>query len=260
MIIRVTDSHCHLTAERFNADQADVLSRARAAGVERMVTIASSAADALTASHLADRVSTVWSTAGVHPHEVHAAEEDDLARIEEVLGAPRTVAVGETGLDFHYDNSPRDEQRSWFTRHLDLAARTDKPVVVHSRNADDDLAELIKRYRGRVRGVVHCFTGGSALLGTALEAGWYIGYGGIATFKNFDGAELVRAVPQDRLLLETDAPYLAPVPHRGKRNEPAFLVESLARIAEIRGEPQDVTAHQTSLNATAFFGLPQVLA
>lgn len=225
-----------------------------------MVTIASSAEDALAASTLADRIPTVWSTAGVHPHEVHEAQEADLTRIEVVLGAPRTVAVGETGLDFYYDNSPRDEQRIWFIRHLDLAARADKPVVVHSRNADEDLAELIERYSGRVRGVVHCFTGGSSLLETALAAGWYVGYGGIATFKKFDGADLVRAVPADRLLLETDAPYLAPVPHRGKRNEPAFLVESLARIAEIRGEPQEVTAQQTSANAELFFGLPQVSA
>ena len=252
----VTDSHCHLTDERFNGDRSEVLARAQAAGVARIVSIGSSAADSDVAADLAESDPVIWSTAGVHPHEVHAATPEHLERIEHVVSRPRTVAVGETGLDFHYDNSPREDQRAWFMRHLELAARTDMPIVVHARSADADVAEFIDRYRGRVRGVVHCFTGERPLLEAALAAGWFIGYGGIATFKRFEAADLVRAVPADRLLLETDAPYLAPEPHRGKRNEPAFVVESLARIAALRGEPVDVTARQTSDNATALFGLP----
>ncbi len=256
----VTDSHCHLTDERFKEDLDRVLANARTAGVARMVSIASSASDAGVAADLAASDPSIWSTAGVHPHEVHAAKPDHLEDIEALLSRPRTVAVGETGLDYHYDNSPRDDQRAWFDRHLDLAARTDRPVVVHARNADSDVAEFIERYRGRVRGVVHCFTGERALLDAALAAGWFIGYGGITTFKRFEGVDLVRAVPADRLLLETDSPYLAPVPHRGKRNEPAFVLESLARIAEIRGEPIEVVAHQTHANAAVLFGLPEVEA
>jgi len=234
------------------------VARAKAAGVTRIVTIASSAADARVAARLAGEHDAVWSTSGIHPHQVGEALPSDKAQIEELLDRELTVAVGETGLDFYYDNSPRDAQLSWFEWHLDLAARTHQPVVVHARNADADVSECIARYRGRVRGVVHCFTGGRSLLQSALEADWYIGYGGITTFKRFDGDDLVRSVPADRLLIETDAPYLAPVPHRGKRNEPAFVVESLARIADIRGEPLDVVANQTSTNAAQLFGLPEV--
>lgn len=256
----VTDSHCHLTATRFDEDRDDVLRRAGEAGVGRIVTIASNAADALAASQLAEEERSgapeLWATAGVHPHEADEALDEDLDRIAAVLERSRTVAVGETGLDFYYDNSPRDVQLMWFKRHLELAAEHDRPVVVHSRNADADVAECIGRFRGRVRGVVHCFTGGRPLLEAALDAGWYIGYGGIATFKRFDGQDLVRAVPADRLLLETDAPYLAPVPHRGKRNEPAFVVESLKQIADIRGEPVEALADITTRNAAELFDLP----
>lgn len=239
-----------------------MLRRARDAGVGRIVTIASNASDALDAAQLAESQPAgspeLWATAGIHPHEVEQASDDDLERITAALERPRTIAVGETGLDFYYDNSPRDVQRKWFERHLDLAAKSDRPVVVHSRHADADVAEFIERFRGRVRGVVHCFTGARPLLETALDAGWYIGYGGIATFKRFDGEELVRAVPSDRLLLETDAPYLAPVPHRGKRNEPAFVVESLKHIAAMRDEPTETLAEATSRNAAELFGLPSV--
>ena len=254
----VTDSHCHLTHARFDHDRASALERALDADVRRIVTIASDAHDAGLAAALARDVPQVWATAGVHPHEVGRAVPEDLARVEELLSEPRVVAVGETGLDYYYDNAPRDLQRRWFASHLEVGARHGLPVVVHARRADDDVAELITRFRGAVRGVLHCFTGGRDLLRTALDAGWYVGYGGIVTFRSFDAEDLLRQVPADRLLVETDAPYLAPVPERGKRNEPAFVTHSLARIADLRGVPVEQLAVATSRNASELFGLPPV--
>jgi len=191
---------------------------------------------------------------------VQSAAPTDVEAIEGLLRKEKVVAVGETGLDYYYDNAPRDLQRWWFERHLAIAAGSDRPVVVHSRSADEDVAALIRRYRGSVRGVLHCFTGGRHLLDAALDAGWYIGYGGIVTFRNFEAEDLLRHVPEDRLLLETDAPFLAPVPERGRRNEPAFVVHSLARLAEWRGQDIEHVARVTSANAAALFGLPPAVA
>ncbi len=254
----VTDSHCHLTHARFDQDRGDTIARASAAGVTRIVTIASDADDARRARLLATSEDAVWATAGIHPHEVEAAAAADVERLEDLLADERVVAVGETGLDYYYDNAPRDLQRWWFERMLVVAAGAGLPVVVHSRSADEDVAEMIERYAGRVRGVLHCFTGGRRLLQAGLAAGWYIGYGGIVTFKSFDAGELLRTVPSDRLLVETDAPYLAPVPMRGRRNEPSFLPHSVARIAELRGERPEDVGRVTSENAAALFGLPAV--
>ncbi|MEZ4414381.1 MAG: TatD family hydrolase [Gemmatimonadota bacterium] len=254
----LTDSHCHLSADAFGADLGPVLQRARDAGVARIVTIASDADDARAALALAREAVGVWGTVGVHPHAVAEAElERDLPRLRELAGQGEAVAIGETGLDFHYDNAPREAQLRWLEAHLHLAADSGLPLVVHSRKADDDTMTLVREARALgVRGVLHCFTGGEALLEAALEAGWYLGYGGIATFRNFSGHELLCRVPEDRLLIETDAPYLAPVPMRGKRNEPAFLPYALERIAEVRGVRADDLARHTSANAARLFGLP----
>ncbi len=254
----VTDSHCHLTHARFDQDRPDVIRRAQEAGVTRIVTVASDVDDAGRALELARAEAGVWATAGIHPHEVEAADPADVDRLEELLDDDRVVAVGETGLDYYYDNAPRDLQRWWFERHLAMAAGLGLPVVVHSRSADEDLIRMIERYTGSVRGVLHCFTGGRDLLRTALDAGWYIGYGGIVTFKNFDAADLLGEVPDDRLVVETDAPYLSPVPVRGRRNEPAFLPHSVERIAELRGEAAPDLGRRTSENAAVLFGLPPV--
>jgi len=248
------DSHCHLTDEKFAADLDAVLERAWQAGLAGLVTIASDAADADAALGIARRDARIRCTAGIHPHVAERATDDDFARIRALADEPEVVAIGETGLDFHYDNSPRDVQRRVFERQLAIAADCDLPVVVHSRSADDDTAAMIRN--GSARGVLHCFAGGRALLDAALDADWYVSFAGLITFRRFDGADLLRDVPADRLLLETDSPYLAPVPHRGRRNEPAFVVETCRVAATLRGESFAELAARTTANARRFYGLP----
>lgn len=248
------DSHCHLTDERFAADLDDVLGRARAAGVDRIVTVASDAEDAGAAARLSRRYPGVYATAGIHPHAASAADDAARGRVAELAESGEVVAIGETGLDYHYDFSDRPSQRALFRWHLELAAARGLPVVVHCREADDDVAAAIRDARG-VTGVLHCFAGGAALLEAGLEAGWYVSFSGLVTFRNFQGEALVRAVPAERLLIETDGPYLAPVPHRGKRNEPAYVVHVAAALARIRGESAEDVARATARNAAALYGL-----
>ena len=249
------DSHCHLTDARLAADAPGLVERAREAGVTGVVTIASDAEDAALALALAEALPGVWATAGIHPHVAAAADEAAWQRIAELAGRERVVALGETGLDYHYDHSPRDAQRRAFTRHIGLAHDLGLPLVVHSREADEDTAAIIREAGPEVTGVLHCFAGGAALLEAGLEAGWMISFSGLVTFRNYDGAELVRAVPADRLLVETDAPYLAPVPHRGRRNEPAFVRHVAEGVAALRGEAVEAVAAYTSRNARAFYRL-----
>jgi len=247
------DTHCHLTDAAYAADLAAVLGRAREAGIRGIVTIASNADDAAHAERLAAAHPDVWWTAGTHPHEAERAAQD-LDRVRELLGHDAVVAVGETGLDYHYDNSPRDSQRRSLDEHLKLAADSGLPIVVHSRSADDDTIAAIRSATGVV-GVLHCFTGGSALFDTALGAGWYFSFGGMVTFRNWSGAELLRRVPPDRLLLETDGPYLAPVPYRGRRNEPAFMTCARDAVAAVRGVDGAELDRTTEANARRFYGL-----
>ena len=249
------DSHLHLTDGRFGDDLPGVLARARSAGVGEMVTVGTDPDDARRARELAAAEEGVWCTAGLHPHRASHFSAGVMAELEDVLAAPEAVAVGETGLDFHYDTSPREAQRESFRAHLELAERTGLPVVVHSREADDETAELVREFAGRVRGVLHCFTGGDGLLAAGLEADWYVSFSGIATFGSWDGDDRVRRVPADRLLVETDSPYLAPVPERGQRNEPAFVVHTCRAVAEMRGDPAADVAAATRRNARRFYGL-----
>jgi TatD DNase family protein len=249
------DSHCHLTDEQFHGDLEAVLARAWRAGLEGIVTIASDAADAERALAIATAHDRIWSTAGMHPHVAASAGDADLERIHAALAHERVVAIGETGLDYHYDNAPRAVQRRLFAWHLEAARDTGYPVVVHSRSADDDTAALIREHPA-VTGVLHCFSGGRTLFDSALAAGWYISFAGMITFRKFDGADLIAATPADRLLLETDSPYLAPVPHRGHRNEPAFVAETWRTAARFRDELPDVTARLVADNARRFYRLP----
>jgi len=248
------DSHCHLTDPKFADDVEAVMSRARAAGLRGLVTVASSADDADAAWQLAARDPAIWCTAGIHPHEA-AASGSAFTRIVEAVRRPRVVAIGETGLDYHYDHSPRDAQRRSFTRHLELGAETGLPVVVHSRDAEADMLAAVRTAAGATIGVLHCFTGGAELLEAAVAAGWYVSFGGMVTFRNFAAADVVRAVPADRLLLETDSPYLAPVPWRGQRNEPAFLAATVGQAARILGIEPEEARERTERNARAFYGL-----
>lgn len=253
--IEVFDSHCHLTSERFAEDRAAVLARAAAAGVTRVVTIASDVEDARSALQVARATPGVWSTAGVHPHEAGAAAEDAVERVRELAAEPEVVAVGETGLDYHYDLSPRAVQQHLFDQHLGLGAELDLPVVVHAREADDDVAAALRRAPDGVRGVLHCFTGGDRAFEAAMERGWWVSFSGIASFGSFGAVERLREVPDDRLLVETDSPYLAPVPHRGERNEPAYVPKVVEAVAgHLDRDPVEV-ARATTANALAFYGL-----
>jgi len=253
---RLFDSHLHLTASRFDDDRHAVLEDARAAGVAEMVSIASSPEDAADAIALARAEPGVWATAGLHPHEAARTSAALMDDIERLAGAPEVVAIGETGLDYHYDSAPRELQLENFRAHVELSRALDLPIVVHTREADGDTAAVIEGARGGVTGVLHCFSAGSGLLATGLAAGWYVSFSGLVTFVP-ELEDAVREVPLDRLLIETDAPYLAPAPMRGRRNEPAFLRHTCHRVAEIRGlEPEEI-ARATRANARRFYGLGQ---
>jgi TatD DNase family protein len=256
----LVDSHCHLTDDQYEDDRRDVLRRAREAGVGRVLSVCSDATDLervgelLAASREWPEAPDVWGTAGVHPHEAAEARDGDMDRVRRLAANdPRIVAVGETGLDFFYDNSPRKTQEELFRGHLETARDLGLPVVVHSRSADDLTSAILREWGDAVEGVLHCFTGGDDLLRTALAAGWMISFTGLVTFKSYDGGELVRRVPRERLMVETDGPYLAPVPHRGKRNEPAFVARVAEAVAEIRGESLGEVEEYTTENAVRFF-------
>ncbi|MGH7458557.1 MAG: TatD family hydrolase [Longimicrobiaceae bacterium] len=258
--MRLFDSHCHLTSERLSGDLDRVLAAADKAGVEAVVTVGTDPDDSLRAAKLAaadaGKSPRIYATAGVHPHDADGAGDGALARIRDLLDRPGVVAVGETGLDYHYQHSPPGAQRRSFQRQLELAGEAGLPVVVHSRDADHDLAAMIREHGAAVAGVLHCFTGGPELLEAGLEAGWYASFAGMVTFKNFTHEDAVRAVPGDRLLIETDSPYLAPVPYRGQLNQPAFVAEIARRVAAIRGQEPELLATMTSGNAARFYGLP----
>jgi len=256
------DSHCHITDDQYDPDRWDVLARARAAGVTGIVTICSDLADTHRVTSLLAETSgrqgipALWGTAGVHPHEAAEAGAEDLDRIRSVArDNARIVAIGETGLDFFYDHSPRTEQEDLFRGHLALAEELGLPLVVHSREADELTESLLQEWAGRVTGVLHCYTGGKALLDRALKIGWMVSFTVMITFKRYDGQELVRSVPRDRIMVETDGPYLAPTPFRGRRNEPAHVVRVVEEMARIREEdPVEVQGYTTG-NAIGFFGL-----
>lgn len=254
-MIELFDSHCHLTDAAFRDDREAVLLRAREAGVTGLVTIASTLADAADAVALARAHEGVWCTAGVHPHEAAGAPADLEARLRESARCPEVVALGETGLDYHYDHSPRDVQRRVFDAHLALGAETGLPVVVHAREADDDIAAALRGVPQGTRCVLHCFTGGARAFEEAMARGWHVSFSGIASFRTFSVADLLREVPADRLLIETDSPYLAPVPMRGKRNEPAFVRWVAEAVATHLAEPLEAVAARTAANARSFYGL-----
>lgn len=256
--VTVIDSHCHLDMD-FDADRDAVLARARAAGVSGMVTIGASgrfdanrAAVAIAAAH-----ADVHATVGVHPHEAASVTDETIDALDAMAGEPKVVAIGETGLDYHYEHSPRAAQRAAFARFIDLARRRRLPLSVHLRQADDDAVELLRDERASdVGGVIHCFSSDAAAARRLLDLGFHISFSGIVTFKTADVLrDAARLVPRDRLLIETDAPFLAPLPFRGRRNEPALVVQTATRLAEVRGEPLEVLAAATSDNARRLFGI-----
>jgi TatD DNase family protein len=255
-LIEYFDSHCHLTDTAFRDDREAVLRSAHDAGVTRIVSIASNVADAEDALRLTGYETGLWSTAGVHPHEAGKAAPGDVDRIRELAETNESVvALGETGLDYHYDTAPRSVQRTLFTAHLQAGAELSLPVVVHAREADDDVAAALREMPSGTSGVLHCFTGGPKAFSEALAAGWYVSFSGIASFKSFEPVDLLREVPLDRLLIETDSPYLAPVPKRGRRNEPANVVHVAAAVAVHLGIDPAEVARRTTENACRFYGV-----
>ncbi len=247
----LVDTHCHLGAEQFNDDRAEVVQRARRAGVGHVVVVADSQPATERAIALA-RQFDLSATAGVHPHEASTWNPEVAGKIEAALNDPHVVAVGETGLDYHYDYSPREQQRAAFAAQLELGAKHGLPVVVHARSADDDMAAMLRDTDATY--ILHSFSSAAAVLGVALAARAYVSFSGMVTFKSWKDTDAVRAVAGDRLLVETDAPYLAPTPHRGKRNEPAFVRQTASKVAEIRGENAQQLEEQTTANAIGCFG------
>lgn len=255
MLQGIFDSHAHYDSERFDADRGELLDSLPGAGVAAVLNAASDLPSSRAAVELAERYPYIWCSVGVHPHEAEGVPPDYLQQLAALAKAhPRVRAIGEIGLDYHYDFSPRERQRQVFEEQLQLAAELSLPVIIHSREATADTLALLGRYRPR--GVVHCFSGSAETAEVLLSWGMYIGFTGVVTFKNAHKAhKALQAVPDGRLLLETDCPYMAPEPHRGKRCSSLLLPHTVQRMAELRGcEPQAV-ADATRRNACALFGI-----
>lgn len=250
----LVDSHCHLDFPDFAAERAAIIARARSAGVETMLTICTRLDEFEGVRAIAEADDDIWCSVGVHPHE--AKDHPDLAAQDLAVLAkhPKVIGIGETGLDFYYDLSPRDIQERVFRTHVATSRETGLPLIIHAREADDEVARILDEERPPP-GVMHCFSSGRALAEAALAFGFYISISGIVTFRNAEQLRaIVRDLPLDRLLVETDAPYLAPVPYRGRRNEPAFVAATAAAVASLKGvEPQHL-AEVTSTNFFRLFG------
>ncbi len=252
------DTHAHLHFPEFADDLDAVLARARAAGVRHMVTIGTDVPSSRAAVALAAREPDVWAAVGIHPHEASLADPAQLAEIERLAAAPRVVAIGETGLDFFRNLSPRDAQARAFRAQLALARRARKPVLVHCRDAHEEtLAILAEGSVGETGGIMHCFSGDTAIAKRCLDLGLLISLAGPVTYPKARALpEVAKLVPGDRLVVETDCPFLPPQPHRGQRNEPAYLTITAARVAELRGEPLAGLAARMSENARTLLRLP----
>jgi TatD DNase family protein len=252
----LVDSHCHLDFPDFAAEIDAVVARARAAGVGRIVTISTRVKKHAQILAVAEKFPDVFCSVGTHPHNAQEEPDVDAQALAAIAQHPKVVAIGEAGLDYHYDNSPRDLQTKSFLQHIEAARQTGLPLVIHAREADADVARILREETGKgaFKAVLHCFTGGRDLAFTAVELGHYVSFTGILTFKN-SGAlrEIAAALPADRILVETDAPYLAPLPYRGKRNEPAYVVETARVLADVRGISADGLAHQTTENFFRLF-------
>ena len=252
----LVDSHCHLDYLERDGDLADVVERAHDAGVGCMVTIGTKLTEFDAVRAIAERYETVYCSVGVHPHEAAAEGQGSPDRLIALTEHPKVVGIGETGLDYYYEHSPRDEQQRSFRAHIAAARATDLPLIVHTRDADDDTIAILQDEYAKApfRGLIHCFTAGPALAAAALEIGFCISMAGIVTFKKAEALRDVAAmVPPERLLVETDAPYLAPEPKRGKRNEPAFVAHTAARLAALKDMTPADLAETTTANFFRLF-------
>ena len=250
------DSHCHLDFPEFAPELDAVVARARAAGVGRMLTICTRLSKFDQVLAVAERFDRMFCTVGVHPHEAANEAGVEIERIVALAKHPKVVGIGEAGLDYYYDKSPREKQQDVFARHIEAARQSGLPLVVHSRDADEDTVRLLQdgAAKGGLKGVIHCFTATQYLADAALEMGFYISLSGIVTFKNAEALrQVAKTVPLDRLLVETDAPYLAPMPMRGKRNEPSFVKHTAAYVAGMFGLGPDDLARRTTQNFERLF-------
>jgi len=245
------DSHCHLNYKGLVEDQAGMIARARAAGVTAMLNISTREREWDAVIGLAEYEDDVWASVGIHPHEADDHTGIDTARLVGIAAHPKVVAIGETGLDYYYEHSDRVQQQTSFRVHIDAARQTGLPVIVHTREAEDDTAAILREEaeRGAFSGVIHCFTASDAFADIALDLGFYISISGIVTFRNARALqETARRIPGERLLIETDSPFLAPVPHRGNVCEPAFVADTARMLAELRGVSVEELGEQTSRN------------
>ncbi|PDH69848.1 MAG: LuxR family transcriptional regulator [Sphingomonadaceae bacterium MED-G03] len=250
------DSHCHLNYKGLVEDQANVLERSRAAGVDLMLNIATRESEWDAVLDTAVRESDVWATVGIHPHEADEHPHVDTAKLVERAAHPRVVGIGETGLDYYYDHSDRERQQKSFRSHIAACRETGLPLIVHTRDAEEDTIRILREEmeQGAYCGVIHCFTASGAFADAAMALGFYISISGIVTFKNArDLQETAARLPLDRLLVETDSPFLAPVPHRGKPCEPAYVADTARFLASLRGESVEQLAAATSANFRTLF-------
>lgn len=247
------DTHCHLAGTAYEEDLDAVLARAWEAGVARVVVLAELGQDAARALDLAAREPRLSVSVGVHPHHADRWSADAASELAALARDPRVVAVGETGLDYHHEHSPPAVQAEAFHPQLDIAAAAGKPAVIHARDADDDVAAILLAHPA-TRCVLHSFSSGAGLHAAAVALGHFVSFSGMVTFKSWTADELIRATPDDRLLVETDGPYLAPVPHRGRRNEPAYVARTAERIAAVRGMAAAELVALTGFNAVRCFG------
>jgi len=252
----LVDSHCHLDFSDFSAELDAVVERARAAGLGRIVTISTRVKKHAQVLAIAEKFPEVFCSVGTHPHNAHEELDIDAKTLMEIARHPKVVAIGEAGLDYHYDKSPRDAQMKGFRQHIAAARETGLPLVIHSRECDADMTRILREESGKgaFPAVLHCFTGGRDLAFAAIELGHYVSFTGILTFKNSqDLRDIAAGLPADRVLVETDAPYLAPLPFRGKRNEPSYVVETAKVLAATRGVSEDEIARQTTENFFRLF-------
>jgi TatD DNase family protein len=258
------DSHCHLDFPDFSTELDTVVARARAAGIGRIVTISTRVKKHAQVIQIAEKFPEVFCSVGTHPHYADQELDIDVANLTAISTHPKVVAIGEAGLDYFRNNSPRDAQAQSFRRHIAAARETRLPLVIHSRDCDADMTHILREESGKgaFPAVLHCFTGGRDLAFAAIDLGHYVSFTGILTFKNSQALrEIAAALPADRILIETDAPYLAPLPYRGKRNEPAYVAETAKVLAAARGVSADEIALQTTENFFRLFSkVPRALA
>lgn len=252
------DSHAHLDDKRFDPDREQLIIKLPECGVSRVINVGASMKSSRISVELAKEYDFIWASVGVHPHDAQNMKDEDLNKLREMSHHPKVAAIGEIGLDYYYDFSPRDIQKKRFCDQIELAHELKLPIILHDRDAHGDMLDILKQYRNKIHGaVLHCFSGSWEMAKVCLDMGFYIALGGVVTFKNArKTVEVAQKIKMEHLLIETDCPYLAPVPHRGKRNNPCYVREVAERIARIRGIDPEEVAEVTAKNAAALFKIP----